>query len=172
MRIGLVTRKAMSQYSQPGIRSRTGMLSRTGGRARGASGSPARPEDGEAVEHREGLGVGLQDTDPLKHHAAPPERAECPLVAIQTDAGVSAKMLARPALTAALADLDAGKGSIPMVSKLDRLSRSVHDASGLFPLGQQAGWDLVALDASVDTTTPSGPPWRRFTACSPSSSGS
>jgi len=69
---------------------------------------------------------------------------------------VSAKTLARPALTAALADLDAGRGSVLMVAKLDRLSRNVHDASVLLQRAQEAGWDLVALDDPVETTTTQG----------------
>ncbi len=64
--------------------------------------------------------------------------------------------MARPALTTALADLDAGTGSVLMVAKLDRLSRNVHDASGLLQRAQHSGWDLVALGAPVDTTTPQG----------------
>jgi DNA invertase Pin-like site-specific DNA recombinase len=88
-------------------------------------------------------------------------RAECerralPLLAMHTDAGVSGKSLVRPALTAALAELDAGHGDVLMVSKLDRLTRSVHDASGLMQRSEKAGWGLVALDAPVDTTTPAG----------------
>lgn len=88
-------------------------------------------------------------------------RVECDrrglaLVAFHTDAGISAKNLDRPALTAALADLDSGRGSVLMVAKLDRLSRNVHDASGLLQRAGKAGWDLVALDAPVDTTTPQG----------------
>ena len=39
------------------------------------------------------------------------ERREIPLLAMHTDAGVSGKSLVRPALTAALADLDAGHGA-------------------------------------------------------------
>ena len=88
-------------------------------------------------------------------------RAECrrrglPLVAFHTDAGVSGKTLTRPALTAALAALDAGEGSVLMVAKLDRLTRSVHDATGLMLAADKGGWGLVALDAPVDTTTPQG----------------
>jgi DNA invertase Pin-like site-specific DNA recombinase len=88
-------------------------------------------------------------------------RAECDrrgldLVAVHADAGVSGKSLARPALTAALAELDSGQGSVLMVAKLDRLSRNVHDATGLLQRADKAGWDLVALDAPVDTTTPQG----------------
>lgn len=88
-------------------------------------------------------------------------RAECEkrgidLVALHADGGVSGKSLDRPALAAALADLDAGHGDVLMVSKLDRLSRSVHDASGLMLRAEKAGWGLVALDLAVDTTTASG----------------
>ncbi len=88
-------------------------------------------------------------------------RAECArrglvLVAVLTDAGVSAKNLDRPALRSALADLAAGKASVLMVAKLDRLTRSVHDATGLLLTAERGGWGLVALDAPVDTTTPQG----------------
>ena len=88
-------------------------------------------------------------------------RAECArrglsLLAMHTDAGVSGKSLVRPALTAALEDLDNGNGDVLMVAKLDRLTRSVHDATGLMMRSEKGGWGLVALDAPVDTTTPAG----------------
>jgi DNA invertase Pin-like site-specific DNA recombinase len=72
---------------------------------------------------------------------------------VYSDEGVSGKALNnRPAL----ADLDAGHGTVLMVSKLDRFSRSVHDATGLLLRADRAGWGLVALDVAVDTTTPQG----------------
>jgi DNA invertase Pin-like site-specific DNA recombinase len=89
-------------------------------------------------------------------------RAECDrrglaVLAVHTDAGISGKSLSgRPALTEALAALDAGDGSVLMVAKLDRLTRSVHDATGLMLTAERGGWGLVALDAPVDTTTPQG----------------
>jgi DNA invertase Pin-like site-specific DNA recombinase len=88
-------------------------------------------------------------------------RSECSrrgieLVSIYTDAGMSGKTMTRPALTTALNDLNEGIGSILMVAKLDRLTRSVHDATGLMAEAERAGWGLVALDAPVDTTTPQG----------------
>ena len=52
--------------------------------------------------------------------------------------------------------MEAGLGSVLMVSRLDRLTRSVHDATGLMERAQKGGWGLVALDAPVDTTTPAG----------------
>ena len=99
-----------------------------------------------------GLGLAAQE----KAVRAECKRRRLPLIAAHTDAGVSAKTLARPALSAALADLDAGRGSVLMVAKLDRLSRNVHDATGRLQRAERAGWDLVALDAPVDTTTPQG----------------
>src|SRR4051794_28677833 len=45
--------------------------------------------------------------------------------------GLSAKDLNRPALRKALLRLDAGEADVLMVSKLDRLSRSVKDFGGL-----------------------------------------
>src|SRR5271165_5979441 len=88
-------------------------------------------------------------------------RAECArrglaVLAVYTDAGLSAKNLDRPALGDALAALDGGRASVLMVAKLDRLTRSVHDATGLMAAAERAGWGLVALDVAVDTTTPQG----------------
>jgi DNA invertase Pin-like site-specific DNA recombinase len=84
------------------------------------------------------------------------ERRGLPLVAVYRDPGVSAKTLERPGLAKALVDLDAGRGDVLMVAKLDRLTRSVHDATGLLLRAEAARWYLVALDAPVDTTTPQG----------------
>ncbi len=47
-------------------------------------------------------------------------------------------------------------GDVLMVAKLDRLTRSVHDASGLMLRSEKSGWGLVALDVPVDTTTAAG----------------
>lgn len=100
-------------------------------------------------------GAGL--TAQLDAIVAEATRRVLPVLSIHSDEGLSGKSLARrPALTAALADLDDGRGTILMVSKLDRLSRSVHDATGLLLRADRAGWGLVALDVAVDTTTPQG----------------
>src|SRR5205823_6587861 len=84
------------------------------------------------------------------------ERRTLPLVAVYEDAGISGKSLERPGLTATLEALDRGEGTVLVVSKLDRLTRSVHDATGLLLRAERAGWGLVALDIAVDTTTPQG----------------
>lgn len=79
------------------------------------------------------------------------------LVAIYEDAGASGKSLdGRPQLAEALAAIESGQAAILVVSKLDRLSRSVSDAAGLLDRAQRRGWSLVALDLGVDTSTPAG----------------
>src|SRR3954466_4768983 len=52
---------------------------------------------------------------------------ELDLVAVEVDAGASAKSLDRPGLARALAMLDAGEADGVLIAKLDRLSRSVAD---------------------------------------------
>lgn len=72
------------------------------------------------------------------------------------DAGWSAKSLKRPGIQAALSRLVAGEADTLVVAKLDRLSRSVHDLSGLLVQAAAEGWSVIALDSPVDTSTPQG----------------
>ncbi|WP_028653642.1 recombinase family protein [Nocardioides halotolerans] len=73
-----------------------------------------------------------------------------------SDEGFSAKNLARPAIGTALDQLRKGEASILVVSKLDRLSRSLLDFCTLMESANKQGWQIVVLDLAVDTTTPSG----------------
>jgi DNA invertase Pin-like site-specific DNA recombinase len=70
--------------------------------------------------------------------------------------GLSAKDMNRPKLSAALDRLDRGEGDVLMVSKLDRLSRSVKDFGGLLDRASKKQWSVLCLDLGVDTTTPVG----------------
>jgi len=99
-----------------------------------------------------GLGLAAQRSA-IESEAA---RRRLPIVAVHEDAGISGKSLDRPGLIAALEALDAGQGSVLMVAKLDRLTRSVHDATGLMLRAERSGWGVVSLDMAVDTTTPQG----------------
>jgi DNA invertase Pin-like site-specific DNA recombinase len=72
------------------------------------------------------------------------------------DAGFSGKNLKRPGIQAALAQLARGEAGALVVSKLDRLSRSIVDTAGLMERARREGWALIALDVDVDTSTPSG----------------
>lgn len=73
-----------------------------------------------------------------------------------TDAGVSGSvpMAEREALAPVLTSLR--RGDVLVVAKLDRLSRSLADFAALMDRSAREGWDLVALDLGVDTTTPTG----------------
>jgi DNA invertase Pin-like site-specific DNA recombinase len=72
------------------------------------------------------------------------------------DAGFGGGSLARPGLAAALEALRQHRADTLVVSKLDRLSRSLVDFAGLMARASREQWALVALDLGVDTTTPTG----------------
>jgi DNA invertase Pin-like site-specific DNA recombinase len=73
-----------------------------------------------------------------------------------TDFGKSARNLKRDGIERALAMLAAGEASVLVVSKLDRLSRSVIDFARLMELASRQGWSLIVLDLGLDLTTPNG----------------
>ena len=70
------------------------------------------------------------------------------------DLGWSGASLDRPGIAALLPTLR--RGDVLMVSKLDRLSRSLVDAAGLLATAQRRGWLLIALDLGLDLATPNG----------------
>ncbi|MBH0053775.1 recombinase family protein [Salinibacterium sp. SWN139] len=72
------------------------------------------------------------------------------------DSGRSGKSLDRPAVREALRILKRGDAIALVVSKLDRLTRSVHDFSGILTTASNEGWGLIMLDLGVDTTNPAG----------------
>lgn len=78
------------------------------------------------------------------------------LVDTLTDEGRSGATMTRPALTEALDQLDRGEADVLVVSKLDRLSRSVLDFARITDRARRRGWSVVALDVDVDTSTPTG----------------
>ena len=79
------------------------------------------------------------------------------LVKVLSDVGVSGKSTKnRPALTEALRLVEAGDAEAIVVSKLDRLSRSLRDFAVLMERARAKRWNLVALDLGVDLSTPSG----------------
>lgn len=99
-----------------------------------------------------GLGLGDQ-RDVIASEAARRGWAD---VEFLSDEGFSAKNLSRPAIAAALDMLGKGQASVLVVSKLDRLSRSLLDFATLMDRAKREGWELVVLDLAIDTTVPSG----------------
>jgi len=80
------------------------------------------------------------------------------IVGVATDAGVSAKSLDRPGLRDALDMLDSGDADGIVVTKLDRLSRSVADWNTLIEeyFGEKAGKHLFSVGDSIDTRSAAG----------------
>lgn len=73
------------------------------------------------------------------------------------DTGASGKSTnGRPGLAEALATIDAGKADGLVIAKLDRLSRSLLDFTGLMKRSREKGWQVVALALGVDTPTATG----------------
>src|SRR5215210_2964244 len=77
-------------------------------------------------------------------------------VEVIEDAGFSARSVNRPGFKLALDRLKRREASVLVVSKMDRLSRSLLDFAAIMQRAQREGWALVALDSPADLTTPSG----------------
>lgn len=72
------------------------------------------------------------------------------------DKGKSGKNLQRNGLDAAIKLIRAGEAGGIMVSKLDRLSRSLLDFAWLMATAEKEGWNIVLLDLGVDLRLPAG----------------
>jgi DNA invertase Pin-like site-specific DNA recombinase len=82
-------------------------------------------------------------------------RREWHLVELIEDAG-SGRDLHRPGLERALEMCRSGEADGIVVSKLDRLSRSVVDFGGLLEDAKRHDFTLIALDFGLDLSTPGG----------------
>src|SRR5437899_1394000 len=125
-------------------------LSRPGAHLAASYGYVRVSTDEQAVS-----GLGLEAQEAAIRRGA--ELRGYAVVATFAGLGVSGSVApeARPGLTAALAAVRAGAGTL-MVAKLDRLSRSILDFAGLMKSSPRERWGLVALDLGVDTATPQG----------------
>ncbi len=72
------------------------------------------------------------------------------------DRGKSGKNMKRENLTNALSAVRSGQAGGIIVSKLDRLSRSLLDFAYLMATANSEGWNIVALDLGLDLSTPAG----------------
>ena len=76
-------------------------------------------------------------------------------VTMLSDPGKSGKYV-NPQLRKALELLATGQADGLVVSKMDRLARSLAHAVDIIDLAKTQGWSLVVLDLGVDLTTPAG----------------
>jgi DNA invertase Pin-like site-specific DNA recombinase len=100
-----------------------------------------------------GAGLGAQHTT-LTHGLA--MRNQRALTWDCQDKGKSGKDMNREGLDAALKLVRAGEAGGIIVSKLDRLSRSLLDFAYLMATANKEGWNIVALDLGLDLATPAG----------------
>lgn len=99
-----------------------------------------------------GLGLGAQERA-IREECA---RRGWVLVDVIAEPATSARQRARPGLRAALEMVGADLVDGILVSRLDRLCRSVVDLGNVLAWLDHAGGHLVALDLGVDTSTPAG----------------
>ena len=99
-------------------------------------------------------GLGLADQQEIVEAEA--ARRGWNNLLVIADHGYSARNLSRPGISEALELLRTKQAGTLVVSKLDRLSRSLIDFAGLMERARREGWELVVLDLGVDTTTAAG----------------
>jgi DNA invertase Pin-like site-specific DNA recombinase len=78
------------------------------------------------------------------------------LAEVITDGGESAKTLSRPGMARLLSLVDQGKVDTVIVTKLDRLTRSVKDLADLLECFERNSVSLVSVAESLDTKTAAG----------------
>jgi DNA invertase Pin-like site-specific DNA recombinase len=84
------------------------------------------------------------------------EYRQLDLCEIVADDGYSAKTMKRPGLEKCLRMVRSGEVDGLMVTKLDRLSRSIADFSSIMAASQKEGWRLIVLEPDIDFSTPFG----------------
>lgn len=101
---------------------------------------------------RSGLGLESQ-RDTIEREV---ERRGWSLEHVYSDVASGKSLRRRHEFGHALAALAGGSADVLVVSKLDRLSRSVSDFAAVLARSNTEGWELNICDLGVDTTTPSG----------------
>jgi DNA invertase Pin-like site-specific DNA recombinase len=100
-----------------------------------------------------GLGLAAQKA---ALSAAAAQREGTILAHVAVEVASAAGMRKRPVLRTLLDDLDAGKFDGLIVSRLDRLARSVGDFAGMLDRADKHGWTLICLSPAVDMGEPYG----------------
>jgi DNA invertase Pin-like site-specific DNA recombinase len=84
------------------------------------------------------------------------ERREWQFVEVLIDEVSAKRGSYRPAFDRARAMLAADEADVLLATRLDRMSRSVVDFADLMASAQDEGWQVVALDLGLDTSTTTG----------------
>jgi len=100
-------------------------------------------------QHDSGLGLSAQKAA-IRAEA---KRHGWTLIAIYEDVASGRSLRQRPGLEAAFKAVANGSADGLIVSRLDRLSRSVGDFAQILSRFQRNSWGLVVMDLGVDTST-------------------
>jgi DNA invertase Pin-like site-specific DNA recombinase len=84
------------------------------------------------------------------------ERRGWEVTAVLADEVSAKRGSRRPAFEQARELLETGEANALLVTRLDRMSRSVVDFAALMAAAQDQGWQVVALDLGLDTSTTTG----------------
>ncbi len=108
----------------------------------------------QSKEKEKGLSPETQRAE-IEHWASAPGKKR-EVVYLPPDLDWSGRSLDRPSMQEALRRVRAGEAEGIVVSKLDRLTRSVADLNSLIREAQDNKWSIVALDLDVDFRTANG----------------
>src|SRR5450759_5122506 len=84
------------------------------------------------------------------------ERRGWEVTAVLVDEVSAKRGSRRPAFEQARELLETGEANALLATRLDRMSRSVVDFAALMAAAQDQGWQVVALDLGLDTSTTTG----------------
>jgi DNA invertase Pin-like site-specific DNA recombinase len=131
----------MSRRSTTSGRAPTGAL-----RAIGYSrvSTTEQSENGASLEAQQGA------------HRSETDRRGWELVDTVSEVGSGKSTGARQRLQETLSRLDAAEADILIVSRLDRLTRSLLDFAGIVKRAEKHGWTLVAIEQGFDLSKPEG----------------
>ena len=107
-----------------------------------------------STEKQADLGVSLDAQTARIHAMAVVHGAN--VLDVIVDAGESAKSLNRPGMARVLALVDAGAVDTVIITKLDRLTRSVADLAELIGRFERRGVSLVSVADALDTRSAAG----------------
>lgn len=99
-----------------------------------------------------GLGMDAQAAK-IREECA---RRSWELVDIEQDIASGKSTNGRHGLKRAMSRIEAGEAGALVVTKMDRLARSVIDGATIMERANRRGWALVVLELGLDTTTPMG----------------
>ena len=84
------------------------------------------------------------------------ERQEIEIYGVYSDNGISGSLDKRPAFNEMITDMRRYKFNIVVVTKLDRIGRSLQHLLTLFDEFKNKGVNFAAVTQSIDTTSPQG----------------